>query len=151
MSSKKDFQQLEDFNKNAGGGDDEYTKQYFENLNGDKGHIQKPPSSSNENRKPKKLSPEEIDSINENWENNEITSKLYEIINAGEYDQLKHILTQNPQIAHIRSEDGRGPMWWAHEKGNKKIVGLLKKLKVSETRTDEKGVSPLSISTVSSS
>jgi dolichyl-diphosphooligosaccharide---protein glycosyltransferase len=148
LASKKDFQQLEDFNKNAGG-DDEYTKEYFDNLLGDKKNDGiKMPSQGGAKGKPPKITPEEIDIINEHWENNEITTKLYEIIESNEVDHLKQVLIQNPKIAHIRSEDGRGPMWWAHEKGNKRMVELLKKLKVSETRTDEKGITPLSISKI---
>lgn len=33
LSRKKDFAQLEDFNKKGTGGDDDYQKQYFQNLN----------------------------------------------------------------------------------------------------------------------
>lgn len=148
LASKKDFQQLEDFNKKDGN-DDEYTKQYFENLgNKNDGRLLNKPKAKKEQGKPKKISPEEIDMINEHWENNEATSKLYELIDGDHYDQLREIFKANAQVAHVRSEDGRGPMWWAHEKGKKKIVELLRKLKVSETRTDEKGVTPLSISKI---
>jgi dolichyl-diphosphooligosaccharide---protein glycosyltransferase len=147
LASKKDFQQLEDFNKNTGGGDDEYTKQYFDNLLGEnKGLGNRPKDSGDKPPKPVKLSPEEIDVINENWENNEITSKLWEAIAGNHYDDLKTALKASPQIAHLRSQDGRGPMWWAHEYGNKKMVDLFKKYKVSETRTDAKGLTPLDIS-----
>ena len=147
MASKKDFTQLEDFNKGAGG-DDEYTKQYFENLLGDKkGMDPEQPKKNKKTATPKKkITDEDIDMINEQWENNEITTAMWGLINNNEYDRLKQILSQQPEMAHIRSSDGRGPMWWAHEKGNEKVITLLKKLKVSETRTDEKGLTPLDIS-----
>lgn len=149
LASKKDFQQLEDFNKGNTGGDDEYTKQYLGNLLGEKqGLGDRPKDASGNIPKPVKLTPEEIDTINEHWENNDITSKLWESISGNHYDVLKTALKQQPQIAHLRSQDGRGPMWWAHESGNKRIVDLLKKYKVSETRTDSNGISPLEISKI---
>ena len=105
--------------------------------------------NSNEPKQPpKKLTIEEIDMINEHWENNEYTSKMYELIASNQVEQLDSVLKMNPHVAHIRSEDGRGPMWWAHEMGHKQIVDLLKKQKVSEKRTDQNGKTPLSISKV---
>jgi dolichyl-diphosphooligosaccharide---protein glycosyltransferase len=140
LAEKKDFKQLEDFNLKGKLEDDSaYQNEYFNNLLGDK----KNQPVERERAKRAKLSPEQIDLINEEWMNNEMTSMMYEMIAADSFDELKEILMVNPQLAHIRSEDGRGPMWWAHEFKRPKIIKMLKTLGVSESRTDANGKAPL--------
>ena len=153
-ASKKDFQQLEDFNKGAGG-DDEYTKEYFENLLGNKHGVAdgEAPRRKNSDKDvpkgpPRKLTPEEIQMLNQRWENNDLTTTLWSLIAADEYDKLKSVFAANPHVPHVRSEDGRGPMWWAHEHGNTRLIKLLKKHEVSETLQDANGMTPLMISKV---
>jgi dolichyl-diphosphooligosaccharide---protein glycosyltransferase len=138
LKEKKDFKQLEDFNA-KGGNDEDYQKEYFENLKRKPGEVPDPKT------KPKltKLPPDEIDLINEDWSNNEITTLLYEVIAGDRNAQFLSILQENPKSAHIRSEDGRGPMFWAHEHGRTNMIKVLKALGVSETRTDAKGKTPL--------
>lgn len=94
----------------------------------------------------KQLSKEEIDVINEDWEDNQLTTMMWETISKNDIRELRAALKEGPELAHIRSEDGRGPMWWAHENGRTEIIEILKKLGVSEERTDEKGLRPLDIS-----
>jgi len=55
---------------------------------------------------------------------------------------LMHHLAQSPEDAHRRSSDGRGPMWWAHEYGHKKVIRVLKKLGVSSDLKDANGKAP---------
>lgn len=83
--------------------------------------------------------------LNEEWQNNELTSRLWELISTDNYDELKSLVMTNPAAAHVRSEDGRGPMWWAHEYKRPEMIELFKKLKVSESRTDKNGMTPLDI------
>jgi dolichyl-diphosphooligosaccharide--protein glycosyltransferase len=148
LASKRDFMQLEDFNKGVKD-DDDYQRQYFENLLSDKKFSSEEGNDrSRTKRKIPKLSPEEVDMINEEWENNELTTLLWELIAENRVAELREIFIERPQIAHIRSEDGRGPMWWAHENGRTKIIEMLKKLQVSEKRTDADGISPLDVSKV---
>jgi dolichyl-diphosphooligosaccharide---protein glycosyltransferase len=138
LKEKKDFQQLEDFNfKGEGEGDSDYQKKYFENLN--RGAPVKKKASV------QKLSPTQIDAINKNWENNEMTSLIYDHIANDNYGELRELFKQSPELAHIRSEDGRGPMFWAHELGRKRIIKMLKILEVSETRSDASGKTPLEL------
>lgn len=68
---------------------------------------------------------------------------IYNYIAEDRYKELREIFITQPQLAHIRSEDGRGPMFWAHENGRTKIIEMLKKLDVSESRTDANGRTPL--------
>lgn len=142
LKEKKDFKQLEDFNQKEGD-DSEYQKKYFENLN--RGGSAQEPDPKRPAKK-EKLTPAQIDLINEKWQNNEMTSMMYELIAKDEGNELRDLLMKTPQLAHIRSEDGRGPMFWAHEHRRLKIISLLKKLGVSETRADGNGMTPLDIS-----
>jgi dolichyl-diphosphooligosaccharide---protein glycosyltransferase len=139
LKEKKDFKQLEDFNA-KGGDDQDYQKKYFENLQRKPGDAVPEPD-----KRPKlaKLKPDEIDLINEDWTNTEVTSLMYELIAGDKYGQLVTALKENPRIAHVRSEDGRGPMFWAHEHGRTDMIKVLKALGVSETRTDANGRTPL--------
>jgi dolichyl-diphosphooligosaccharide---protein glycosyltransferase len=84
--------------------------------------------------------------INEEWENNEKTSMMWEIIKDADIQEFMVALQEHPELAHIRSEDGRGPMWWAHEYGRPHMVGILRQLGVSDDRTDSKGIKPTDIS-----
>jgi len=96
----------------------------------------------------RKLPEEAIDTINEVWQNNEMTSAVYEIIEANDFDSLRKLLSDMPELAHIRSEDGRGPMFWAHEKGRSKFVKAFRKLGVRENVKDSSGRTPLELSTI---
>jgi ankyrin repeat protein len=101
-----------------------------------------------ESRRVAKLPQGEIDKLNEVWDDNEITGTLYEIISSGDFMTLRGLLAEAPEMAHTRSKDGRGPMWWAHENGHSSIVKALKRLGVSEVLKDAKGMTPLDLSTV---
>jgi dolichyl-diphosphooligosaccharide--protein glycosyltransferase len=145
LAQKKDFRQLEDFNI-KGEDDSEYQRQYMENLLGGGDKKSPPPKKkgSGEQRL-RKLTPEEIELVNEEWQNNELTSHLWELISQNRLDEFKDLVKTNPVAAHVRSEDGRGPMWWAHEYKRAGFIEILRKLKVSESRTDQNGKTPLDI------
>jgi dolichyl-diphosphooligosaccharide--protein glycosyltransferase len=148
LAEKKDFRQLEDFNAKRED-DSEYQRKYHENL-------QDPERAAREamrqeaggKKKIAKLSDETIDAINKVWEDNEMTSAVYEIIAADDYDSLRQLLSEMPEVAHVRSKDGRGPMFWAHEKGRTKMVKAFRKLGVRENVKDSGGRTPLDISTI---
>ena len=140
LAEKKDFKQLEDFNV-KGEDDSDYTKEYLENLN-KQGKPQQMQPPKKEKKKPQKLSSEDIEIINANWENSEKTTLLWQLISDDNINQLKDLMTQSPEVIHLRSEDGRGPMWWAYEYGRSEIVALLKKYGVRDDREDSKGVKP---------
>ncbi len=92
------------------------------------------------------LTKEQIKEINQRWEDNEIMSTLYEIIQTRQLDQLEALLQSQPAIAHMRSKDGRGPMWWAHEHGRPHMIKILKGHGVSEKLKDKDGITPLDLS-----
>jgi len=148
LAEKKDFKQLEDFNL-KGEDDSEYQREYMENLMKKSGIQQRERPTSDAKKqgaaKPKKLTPVDIEEINEHWENNEITTVLYELINSGDVDRLRQLFDMQPAAAHVRSEDGRGPMFWAYEYGNQPIIDLLKSVGVRDDREDADGVKPVDL------
>ena len=90
----------------------------------------------------KTLEPYVIEMINEKWEDNEYTSSMWQAISGGHLREFVEILQHSPEAAHVRSSDGRGPMWWAHEYKRPKMVQVLKKLGVKETLVDANGRRP---------
>jgi dolichyl-diphosphooligosaccharide--protein glycosyltransferase len=92
------------------------------------------------------LTKEKIKEINQRWEDNQIMSLLYEMITNKQLDQLQALLRDQPAYAHMRSKDGRGPMWWAHEYGRPLMIQILKSHGVSEKLRDKNGITPLDLS-----
>uniref|UniRef100_A0A7S4MYF1 dolichyl-diphosphooligosaccharide--protein glycotransferase n=1 Tax=Odontella aurita TaxID=265563 RepID=A0A7S4MYF1_9STRA len=198
LERKKDFAQLEDFNR--GKGDDEYQKQYFEGLenprkvqrkqkeqigsvlssaaaavegrekpdrdagsdqfvapkstipsgDGDGADESKPkmnlPNKDNEQSTPIQPRPkptqEEIDDVYNRWENSEFATLTWQMIKDGEVEKLENWYKIEPLAPFVRSEDGRGPMWWAFENKNQAIVKLLINQGVSHDDADKHGKVP---------
>ena len=157
LSRKKDFAQLEDFNRDAT--DEEYQKQYFENLNnpqkaaakarqleremkrnenGNDDGSEAPPRDATRSKKG-------VDEIYNTWEDTEDTTLMWTLISKNQVDDLKMWLEEDPTIAFIRSKDGRGPMWWAFEKRNEDITKILMKAGVPHTDRDAKGLTPVDL------
>jgi len=143
LEQKSDFAQLEDFNR-GGAGDDQYTKEYFENLE-KKTHGQAPPQKTDTKKSLRKLTDAKVTELNEvtRWGNTETTTRLFQAISENNLAALRDICIEDPRAPHARSEDGRGPMWWAHEFKRDKAVEFLKKLGVSDKLLDINGVSAL--------
>jgi hypothetical protein len=83
--------------------------------------------------------------LNEDWEDTEEASMMFEIISRGMIKEFVGILHEVPEAIHLRSSDGRGPMWWAHEHKRPKMIDSMKRLGVSEERTDKNGIRPLDL------
>jgi len=152
LGEKKDFEQLEDFNKE--GDDAEYQAQYHENLAKRKTQSILPSDTKDEKNKGDKKKPwkpmrevdtDEISELNNVWEDNEATTILWKLISDNNVKELLNHLAYNPEDAHRRSSDGRGPMWWAHEYGRGNVIKVLKKLRVSSNLKDARGMTPLTM------
>ncbi|KAL7546556.1 hypothetical protein ACHAWF_009882 [Thalassiosira exigua] len=156
LDKKKDFAQLEDFNR--GVSDEDYQKEYFENLNnpelarkraelkrkeegGDEEEdlVKKPPVRT------KALSDEEKIEIYSTWEDTEDTTLMWKIVTGNAVDDLERWLEADPGAAWLRSADGRGPMWWAFESKNQDVVTILMKMGVPHTDKDKNGLSPVDL------
>lgn len=116
LARKKDFAQLEDFNR--GDEDSEYQKQYFEALNNPELATKKArqkerearikeESESSGDESPKK----EVDEIYNTWEDTEDTTLMWKLISSNQVEELRMWMEDDPTVAFIRSRDGRGPMW----------------------------------------
>lgn len=64
------------------------------------------------------------------WANTESTTLLYQLIQSNDVSTLEDLLAAQPDAVHMRSEDGRGPLWWAHEFDREEIIDVLTKYKV---------------------
>eukprot|EP00980_Cylindrotheca_fusiformis_P001418 scaffold345_cov134-Cylindrotheca_fusiformis.AAC.29 len=148
LSSKKDFAQLEDFNRGAA--DAEYQKQYFEALNNPRKVRNARKKELKEKAKEPQKKPDEgnrprADEIYNKWEDTEDTTLMWNLISKNLVDDLKTWLEAEPTMAFIRSKDGRGPMWWAFEQRNEEITKLLMKAGVPHTDRDSKGLTPVDL------
>ena len=76
------------------------------------------------------------------WMNTAATTHMWELINAQSTEKLREWLKTEPQIVRIRSEDGRGPLWWAYENGHMDIVDLLVESGAKEDEKDSSGKTP---------
>jgi dolichyl-diphosphooligosaccharide---protein glycosyltransferase len=116
LARKKDFQQLEDFNR--GPADEEYQKRYFEDLKNPDKAQKKVLEQEKKHRVVEEVEAKGFDDIYNTWEDTEDTTLMWKLISSNSYDELKAWLDEEPRKAFIRSRDGRGPMWWAFEQRN---------------------------------
>jgi dolichyl-diphosphooligosaccharide--protein glycosyltransferase len=141
LQGKKDFKQLEDFNSKDKEDDSEYQKEYFANLDTSRRAQKKPPTGGQPAKRELLVLPsEDIQGLNEKWENNESTTALWTLISENEYRELLRVLLENPALAHIRSGDGRGPMFWAYEYKRSEMIHALKSMGVRDDLRDAVGV-----------
>eukprot|EP00584_Thalassiosira_punctigera_P022138 CAMPEP_0172552596 /NCGR_PEP_ID=MMETSP1067-20121228/46223_1 /TAXON_ID=265564 ORGANISM="Thalassiosira punctigera, Strain Tpunct2005C2" /NCGR_SAMPLE_ID=MMETSP1067 /ASSEMBLY_ACC=CAM_ASM_000444 /LENGTH=960 /DNA_ID=CAMNT_0013340615 /DNA_START=110 /DNA_END=2995 /DNA_ORIENTATION=+ len=151
LAKKKDFAQLEDFNRGAS--DEQYQKEYFENLNNPelarkRAEMKKKeegPTKSKNDLPAKTLSDEEKIEIYSRWEDTEDTTLMWKIVNGNAVDDLERWLKADPGVAWLRSGDGRGPMWWAFESKNQDIVTILMKMGVPHSDKDKNGLTPVDL------
>lgn len=93
----------------------------------------------------KMLSADVIDKINEEWEDTEETSMMWELISNGKIREFVGIVQGAPELVHVRSSDGRGPMWWAYEYKRPQMIEIMKNLGVSDERADKNGLRPIDL------
>ena len=153
LSRKKDFAQLEDFNKNEK--DEEYTKKYFENLNNPqkakraaeqaaKEGAAAAASSASGSSVPKPTQAE-IDAVYNKFEDSDESTAMWQLVSQNNIAELTAWLEREPIMAYLRSSDGRGPMWWAFESRNQDIVKLLMKHGVPIQDKDKSGKTPVEL------
>lgn len=110
-------QQLEDFNSKTAA-DDDYQQKYFEHLSDPEKAKRRAEVRARKQRESEvrggeatALTKEQIRQLNQKWEDNEMTSRLFNLIQMGDYESFEFVIENNPGYAHVRSKDGRGPMW----------------------------------------
>jgi len=58
------------------------------------------------------VSPETIEQLNSKWQDNEHTNLMYQLISTNQIKLLMQYVGEAPELAFLRSYDGRGPMFW---------------------------------------
>lgn len=81
----------------------------------------------------------------EEWANNEQTTTMWQLIDQNDLMGLKQLIAADPDIAHIRSEDGRGPLFWAYEYERYDIVQFLLDNGAEATAVDARGITPIGL------
>jgi hypothetical protein len=64
---------------------------------------------------------------------------MWRVITSNENSELQSILDEDESRALLRSADGRGPLFWAHEANNEEAIEMLKKAGASEDFQDADG------------
>jgi hypothetical protein len=84
------------------------------------------------------------DAMAAEWKDTDDTERIHDLIMNKDADGLEDELKANPALVHIRSADGQGPLWWAHEAGDKTIRKLLTKNGCQKDLKDKNGNLPKS-------
>ena len=155
LAQKRDFQQLEDFNKKKDEHHEEYQKKYHAAMSGAK--IPESSYKNKQNKEDSKASTSDSEQDKKaktvkaaqdaakdpaNWADTADTTRMWNSISSGDVESLEMWLSVDPAAAFIRASDGRGPLWWAHEYHQKKIISILLAAGVDEYATDVNGVKP---------
>ena len=61
----------------------------------------------------------------EAWENSEMTTEMWRLIDRGDMTALQQAIERDSNLVYLRSEDGRGPLFWAYEYEKYDMVKLL--------------------------
>jgi dolichyl-diphosphooligosaccharide--protein glycosyltransferase len=70
---------------------------------------------------------------------------MWQLIHNDEIETIDEWLSAYPESVAIRSEDGRGPLWWAYEEGNSRLVDLFISHGASVDEKDAKGLKPIDL------
>lgn len=153
LSRKTDFAQLEDFNR--GRADNEYQEQYFRDLQDPEAARRKILEKEHQERKKeqkrslsqdeKRIQLQKRDERYNSWSDTEDTTTMWQLINSNDIAGFKSLLEADPNMAFVRSKDGRGPMWWSFEKRNEEITKLLMQVGVPHTDVDANGLTPMDL------
>lgn len=76
------------------------------------------------------------------WANTEPTTHLWQLAHAGDLQSLAAWLYREPSIVHLRSEDGRGPLFWASEYEQWEMIDFLIERGADVDATDAVGNKP---------
>jgi dolichyl-diphosphooligosaccharide---protein glycosyltransferase len=174
LSRKKDFAQLEDFNRNES--DEEYQRKYFEALNNPEAAARRALQSEayqNTQKKSKRggsdakvknyqvnadgssqsiqndflekyTRPDQgtIDRVYGTFKDTDVSTALWSLIQQNRIVELKEWFLKDPTVPYTRSQDGRGPMWWAHEMRKSEIVKMLRSVGIPDSDKDAQGKTP---------
>jgi len=81
-------------------------------------------------------------SADQPWADTDATSAMWSHIQQGDIDSLEDWMNVNPNVVDLRSNDGRGALWWAYEKGDQAIIDLLLEHGADPEAKDSQGLRP---------
>jgi dolichyl-diphosphooligosaccharide--protein glycosyltransferase len=158
---KKSFAQLEDFNKKKSKKDEAYQKAYMDKMagKGGAGGAKEAQAAIKEAQEKAKAAAAKLPKEQQahrrrrrdaalaaakamKWADSEASAQLYKLVAAGDTTSLEAWITAQPDVVHLRSADGRGPLWWANELGQAKVAKLLKSYGCQKTLKDKGGKKP---------
>ena len=79
------------------------------------------------------------------WEDSELTTALWQLVYDNNLEGLFEVLEEHPSLAHKRSSDGRGLLWWAYEYERHEMVQLLLARGVDQYAQDKFGKRPIQL------
>lgn len=92
---------------------------------------------------------ESIAKISQKWEDTDHSTMMWNIVTRGTVADLEKALENVPLLAHVRSSDGRGPIWWAFEHQKHDMVQVLKQHNVNYNQKDKDGLTPVDLLSLS--
>ncbi len=101
------------------------------------------------NQEKKVITDEEKKEIYSTWEDTPLTTLAWLLITTNDIEDLQRWLEKDQGAAWLRSEDGRGLMWWAYEASNQDAIDMLTEMGVPNTDKDKnkRGISPVDFMT----
>ncbi|KAL0482371.1 acyl-CoA-binding domain-containing protein [Acrasis kona] len=95
------------------------------------------------------LSADQCSEENKRWLNTDFTSAIWQSIASGTFfENLRPQFDEQPCLVHVRSQDGRGPLFWAYEFGRGDYVDYLKSRLADEDALDINGKKPKHLSKI---
>jgi len=78
-------------------------------------------------------------------ENTAQTTRLWELMRLGDAKSLNDWIQSDASVVELRSEDGRGALWWAYEFGRAEMARSLIAAGADENDVDAYGNTPISL------
>jgi len=138
ISNRTSFKQLEDFNTKRTAKDDEYTREYMRRMEGRGGE-------SREKERPFELDFAPQSREGADWQDTPLTTLLWNLVHGNKVKEFRDLIKMDGNVVHVRSGDGRGPLWWAYEYGRGDMVKLLLTSGADANAIDSKGKKPNSV------
>jgi len=81
------------------------------------------------------------------WHDGPDTTQMWQLIARNDLTGFRRLFNENPSVVHMRSGDGRGPLWWAHEYHRTDMIAILLEGGASRTAADINGLRAEDLST----
>ena len=143
LAKQRNFAQLEAFNRDPEA--NKYTQAYLKDLENMQQAQERVKESIPEDEVivlGKTMSMSAIEKVYMKYQDTEESTLMWSIINSGDADELERRVRENPMMAFVRSSDGRGPLWWAHEKNDSRMIEFLISARLPTGDVDNEGMKP---------